>query len=81
EFQNDFIVDVSLLMCQFCCHSVNWKTKATLTTHINTNPHQNVKQKAYSFLSKTRQPTLNSVLEASESNKTTINDLICTFVQ
>ncbi|CAG8809903.1 10192_t:CDS:1, partial [Cetraspora pellucida] len=31
--------------------------------------------------SKTRQPTLNSVVEANESRKAAINDLIYVFVQ
>ncbi|CAG8584085.1 6410_t:CDS:2 [Gigaspora rosea] len=45
--------------------------------HINTNVHLNLKQKAFSSSSKTRQPILNSVVEASKSKKAAIKDLIC----
>ncbi|CAG8766022.1 10589_t:CDS:1, partial [Cetraspora pellucida] len=80
-FPDDFFVDTGLLMCRFCCHSVNWKLKSTITAHINTHTHKNLKAKAHNSSNKTRQPTINSIVNANKSRKVVINDLISAFIQ
>ncbi|CAG8781817.1 6038_t:CDS:1, partial [Cetraspora pellucida] len=48
EFPDDFVINAGLLMCRFCCHSVNWKAKISIMAYINTNSHKNLKQKEHS---------------------------------
>ncbi|CAG8753149.1 1968_t:CDS:1 [Cetraspora pellucida] len=80
EFLKDFVTDSGFLMYNFCCYSVNWRIKTNITAHIKTSGHK-AKKNASIIKKQTRQPTLNSIIEANKSKKNTINNLICAFIQ
>ncbi|CAG8492485.1 4254_t:CDS:2 [Cetraspora pellucida] len=80
EFSEDFVIDSELLMCHFCFHSVNWRIRTNIKTYIKTNGHKTKKNIA-ATKNQTRQPTLNFILNANESKKNIINNLICAFIK
>jgi len=47
QFPNDFdALSETVLMCKFCCHQVDWEKKDTVTGHIDTQKHKQVKFEA-----------------------------------
>jgi hypothetical protein len=67
-------------MCRFCDHSINFQTKNTITAHIGSKTHIRNKKEKKEQQMKKRQPTIQTILNASEIKKTVINNLVNAFV-
>ncbi|GBC10765.1 hypothetical protein RclHR1_09890005 [Rhizophagus clarus] len=80
EFPEDFFVDNGKLICCFCDHSINFQTKNTITAHIGSKTHLRNKKEKKEQQIKKRQPTIQTILNASEIKKTVINNLVDAFV-
>ncbi|GBC10065.1 hypothetical protein RclHR1_09300012 [Rhizophagus clarus] len=80
EFPEDFFVDNGKLMYCFCDHSINFQTKNTITAHIGSKTHLRNKKEKKEQQIKKRQPTIQTILNASEIKKTVINNLVDAFV-
>ncbi|CAG8751501.1 7040_t:CDS:1, partial [Cetraspora pellucida] len=39
EFPNTFNILNNTLVCTYCEHSVSWKQKVSITTHVNSKTH------------------------------------------
>ncbi|CAB5359086.1 unnamed protein product [Rhizophagus irregularis] len=77
EFSEDFFADNGKLMCRFCDHSINFQTKNTITAHIGSKTHIRNKNEKKEQQIKKRQPTIQTILNAS---KTAVNNLVDAFV-
>ncbi|CAB4382205.1 unnamed protein product [Rhizophagus irregularis] len=64
-------------MCRFCDHSINFQTKNTITAHIGSKTHIRNKNEKKEQQIKKRQPTIQTILNASE---TAVNNLVDAFV-
>ncbi|CAB4396009.1 unnamed protein product [Rhizophagus irregularis] len=80
EFSEDFFADNGKLMCRFCDHSINFQTKNTITAHIGSKTHIRNKNEKKEQQIKKRQPTIQTILNASEIKKTAVNNLVDAFV-
>ncbi|GBC47780.2 hypothetical protein GLOIN_2v1761146 [Rhizophagus irregularis DAOM 181602=DAOM 197198] len=80
EFSEDFFADNGKLMCHFCDHSINFQTKNTITAHIGSKTHIRNKNEKKEQQIKKRQPTIQTILNASEIKKTAVNNLVDAFV-
>ncbi|EXX64439.1 hypothetical protein RirG_142700 [Rhizophagus irregularis DAOM 197198w] len=67
-------------MCRFCDHSINFQTKNTITAHIGSKTHIRNKNEKKEQQIKKRQPTIQTILNASEIKKTAVNNLVDAFV-
>ncbi|RIA97558.1 hypothetical protein C1645_732391 [Glomus cerebriforme] len=66
-------------MCRFYDHSINFQPKNTVTAHIGSKTHiRNKKMKIEQ--TKTRQPTIQTIINASETKKIIIYNLVDAFV-
>ncbi|CAG8846652.1 26961_t:CDS:1, partial [Racocetra persica] len=80
EFKEDFVKDNDKLMCRFCHYSVDYNIRSTIVSHIESNNHQKNKTAA-ERTTQTRQQTLPTVLQASESRKNAVTSLVKAFVE
>lgn len=79
EYEGVFRVDNSLLFCNYCDLSVEWKHKSTIDAHCASKKHISQK-KIFETKDKVKsQQTLQTSLLASESKKEVIEDLIEVF--
>ncbi|RHZ57261.1 hypothetical protein Glove_391g13 [Diversispora epigaea] len=80
EFSDHFFADNGKLMCRFCDHSINFQTKNTITAHIGSKTHIRNKEEKENQQIKKRQPTIQTLINTSETKKTIINNLVEAFV-
>ncbi|CAG8464964.1 6664_t:CDS:2 [Diversispora eburnea] len=79
EYENIFHVDNGLLFCNYCDLSVEWKHKSTIDAHCTSKKYLSQQKNFELNEKKKNQQTLERNLQASESKKIVIEDLIEAF--
>ena len=79
EHPGVFREDNGVMFCNFCDHSVEWKSKSTVDGHYLSKGHIKKKQAYENNEYARRQATISTITVAAESRKEVIEDLIKAF--
>ena len=81
EFSNTFDLFNNSLVCRFCGHSVSWKHKVSITSHVNSKVHIKNKRNYETAAQNTHPQTLEGALSVAEFKKVVVQDLVEAFVK
>lgn len=81
EFAADFFEENNKLMCRFCNISIQWQNKATVTAHLNSRAHQELRRSYNAANRKDRQQSLQSSVAIMEGKRQIITDLVKAWVE